>query len=91
MQKQKHYKHYSTILVEFTLKMIILFGENGQVKSKIRIPNSKKKKQKSNANLKQPLRGLFFAVLTPVQIYVVVLQPVRFFSFKRAFDGAGAF
>lgn len=69
--------------------MIILFGENGQVKSKIRIPNSKKKK--SNANLKQPLRGLFFAVLTPVQIYVVVLQPVRFFSFKRAFDGAGAF
>lgn len=30
-------------------------------------------------------------MLTPVQIYVVVLQPVRFFSFKRAFDGAGAF
>ena len=71
--------------------MIIFFGENGQVKSKIKFQIPKKKQQKSNATLKQPLRGIFFAVLTPVQIYVVVLQPVRFFSFKRAFDGAGAF
>jgi len=30
-------------------------------------------------------------VLTPVQIYVVVLPTVRFFSVKRASDGARAF
>ena len=35
MQTQKHYKDYSNILVEFKLKMIIFFGENGHVKSKI--------------------------------------------------------
>ena len=46
---------------------------------------------KSNATLKLPLRELFFAVLTPVQIYVVALPTVRFFSFKRATGGAGAF
>ena len=46
---------------------------------------------KSNATLKLPLRELFFAVLTPVQIYVVALPTVRFFSVKRASGGAGAF
>lgn len=69
VQKQKHYKHHSSILVEFWLKMITFFGENEHVMSKIQIPNFKKKnEQKTNATLKQSLRGLFFAVLTPVQI-----------------------
>lgn len=54
------------------------------MKSKIQIvfPNSKKNEKKSNATLKLQLRELFCAVLTPVQIYVVVLPTVRFFSVK---------
>lgn len=46
---------------------------------------------KSNATLKLPLRQLFFAVLTPVQINVVAVPTVRFFSVKRVSGGAGAF